>query len=305
MANLISTIKLPNNDTYDLKDKFKSGVYMVVGTQITATNLFTGNLHGVSALYDGLTIMYYLPWEGVSSTAVTLELTLDDNSTTGPIACYYSGTAALTTHYGKGSNIIMTYYSAGSVSIDGTPTTEDRWICNGNFDTNTKNTAGATNTSSKIFLVGATAQTTNPQTYSDDECYVTNGTLTANIVSTSAGVYVNTANSGTAGGVTLYGTNPNNYGVVMRSTGTASGQMGKHGYVQGDWAIYNTMNPGSGGGRGWVWRTGSTATNIASIDTQGCAVFNGSVTIGGNAANTSGARMEYNTTTQAIDFIFN
>lgn len=36
----------------------------------------------------------------------------------------------------------------------------------------TKNTAGATDTSSKIFLVGATSQTANPQTYSQDTAFV-------------------------------------------------------------------------------------------------------------------------------------
>ena len=39
-------------------------------------------------------------------------------------------------------------------------------------DTDTKNTAGATDTSSKIYLIGATAQTANPQTYSNDEVFV-------------------------------------------------------------------------------------------------------------------------------------
>lgn len=44
--------------------------------------------------------------------------------------------------------------------------------------TDTKNTAGATNTSSKIFLIGATAQNANPQTYSHDTAYVgTDGCL--------------------------------------------------------------------------------------------------------------------------------
>lgn len=44
--------------------------------------------------------------------------------------------------------------------------------------TDTKNTAGATNTSSKIFLIGATAQDANPQTYSHDTAYVgTDGCL--------------------------------------------------------------------------------------------------------------------------------
>ena len=44
-------------------------------------------------------------------------------------------------------------------------------------NTDTKNTAGSTDTSSKIFLIGATTQAANPQTYSDNQVYVTNGTL--------------------------------------------------------------------------------------------------------------------------------
>lgn len=44
--------------------------------------------------------------------------------------------------------------------------------------TNTKNTAGSTDTSSKIFLIGATSQAANPQTYSHDTAFVdTNGML--------------------------------------------------------------------------------------------------------------------------------
>lgn len=47
--------------------------------------------------------------------------------------------------------------------------------------TDTKNTAGSTDTSSKIFLIGATSQATNPQTYSQDTAYVgTDGKLYSN-----------------------------------------------------------------------------------------------------------------------------
>ena len=46
----------------------------------------------------------------------------------------------------------------------------------------TKNTAGSTDTSSKIFLIGATTQDANPQTYSDNEVYATNGVLTTKSV---------------------------------------------------------------------------------------------------------------------------
>ena len=45
----------------------------------------------------------------------------------------------------------------------------------------TKNTAGSTDTSSKIFLIGATSQAANPQTYSHDTVYVgTDGCLYSN-----------------------------------------------------------------------------------------------------------------------------
>ena len=41
-----------------------------------------------------------------------------------------------------------------------------------NPNSDTKNTAGSTDTSSKIFLIGATSQAANPQTYSHDTCYI-------------------------------------------------------------------------------------------------------------------------------------
>ena len=49
-------------------------------------------------------------------------------------------------------------------------------------DTDTKNTAGSTNSDSKLFLIGATSQAANPQTYSDSQVYTTNGQLDANKV---------------------------------------------------------------------------------------------------------------------------
>ena len=49
-----------------------------------------------------------------------------------------------------------------------------------NPNSDTKNTAGSTDTSSKIFLIGATSQAANPQTYSDNQVYATNGQLDAN-----------------------------------------------------------------------------------------------------------------------------
>ena len=53
--------------------------------------------------------------------------------------------------------------------------------------TDTKNTAGSTDTSSKIYLVGAAEQSANPQTYSDNEVYTTSGTLTTKEVEVGGG----------------------------------------------------------------------------------------------------------------------
>lgn len=66
----------------------------------------------------------------------------------------------------QGSNVTLTN-SSGTVTIAAT---------------NTLNTAGSTDTSSKIFLIGATSQAANPQTYSDNEVYATSGVLTTKSV---------------------------------------------------------------------------------------------------------------------------
>lgn len=184
-----------------------------------------------------------------------------------------------------GSNISLTN-SNGTVTIAAT---------------NTLNTAGSTDTSSKIFLIGATSQAANPQTYSDDQVYVTSGTLQTQITKATAGVYANTASNGAAGGVSLYGSSdPHAYGVTMRNTGTSTGQLGKHGYVQGDWAGYLCFDGATN--RGWVFR--QAGNNIASVSGLGHAVFNGSVTVGGNAANTSGCRMVYDSTNECMNLEF-
>ena len=53
--------------------------------------------------------------------------------------------------------------------------------------TDTKNTAGSTDTSSKIYLIGATSQAANPQTYSDNDVYATSGVLTTKSVQVGGG----------------------------------------------------------------------------------------------------------------------
>ena len=77
-----------------------------------------------------------------------------------------------------------TTYSSLAAASGGTAvslvTTGEKYTWNSKPSTDTKNTAGSTDTSSKIFLVGATSQTANAQTYSDNQVYATNGQLDAN-----------------------------------------------------------------------------------------------------------------------------
>lgn len=51
-------------------------------------------------------------------------------------------------------------------------------------DYDTKNTAGSTNSTSTLYLIGAGVQAANPQTYSNSKVYMTDGTLTANSIMT-------------------------------------------------------------------------------------------------------------------------
>lgn len=238
---------------------------------------------------------------GTSGNTVTLTPSSGSvQSITVPYATS-AGSATKATQDESGNNIKATYANSFSIS-DHTITLKNK---NGDSlgtvtvpDNDTKNTAGSTDTSSKIFLIGATSQATNPQTYSDDQVYATSGTLQTNNTNATVALCANTAGSQSAGGLSLYSTNQQDtYGVIFRGTGNK----GKHGYVQADWATYFTMNPTAN--RGWVFNN-SGVGNVASISNAGYAVFNGSVTIGGNATNTSGARMEFNSTTQAIDFVF-
>ena len=57
--------------------------------------------------------------------------------------------------------------------------TENFVTSKGYVTTDTKNTAGSTDSSSKLYLIGATSQAANPQTYSDNEVFAQDGVLNA------------------------------------------------------------------------------------------------------------------------------
>lgn len=86
----------------DLNDS----VPLIRGTQAAVTGAWTG-VAPFRSLENGQQISYLLPFNG--SGNATLNLTLDGGGTTGAIACYYGGTSRLTTHYGAGNIIRLTY----------------------------------------------------------------------------------------------------------------------------------------------------------------------------------------------------
>lgn len=148
---------------------------LVIGTQTASTNIFTGSAP-FKELKHGQSIRYWLPYNGTSDGNY-LKLTLSDGSESDTIAIFYKGTTQLTTHYTAGSLILLTYLE--DVDVNGTLRTG--WWCASDYYSDTKSTTNSSNTSSKIFLVGATSQGTNQTTYSHDTAYVdTNGHLYSN-----------------------------------------------------------------------------------------------------------------------------
>lgn len=104
------TLKYNGNEIWDMGNFDPNSIKLpfVVGTQTVNTSAWKGVLDSVSELFNGLSIRYWLPMAS-TSTSVTLDLTLKDGITTGAIPCYYGGTSRLTTHYGAGNVIVLTY----------------------------------------------------------------------------------------------------------------------------------------------------------------------------------------------------
>ena len=130
----ISKIKLLDGTSYDLKDSRISGIYTVKGTQTATTASWTGSID-LDALYDGLTIAYYLP--RTSANNATLNLTLKDGTKTGAVNVYVNNATRMGTHYGAGATVYLTYWSAGSISVNGTATTDNRWTGSDYWNSNT------------------------------------------------------------------------------------------------------------------------------------------------------------------------
>lgn len=147
-------IKAASNGWMPWRQWGSGGIISVKGTQTESTGTWTGSLP-IPELYDGLTIAYYVPYAVPSSTNVTLTLTLSTGTVTDAIPVYTTNATRATTQYGAGSTVLLTYWSAGSISVAGTATTEDRWTradYNSNTDTKVRQTLNSGNTNRPLLM---------------------------------------------------------------------------------------------------------------------------------------------------------
>ena len=157
--------------TYTDQDShYITGLY--IGTTGTKANAATSNGNTYIKLYDDDTKRSEFSIKGTGATTVTSDangnLIVDSKNTNTWREIKVGNVSKLDTttstalNFAAGNNANITYDN-GTITFSAT---------------NTKNTAGATNSDNKLFLIGATSQATSSETYSDAEVYTTNGTLT-------------------------------------------------------------------------------------------------------------------------------
>ena len=113
-----------------------------------------------------------------AGTGISLSGTTFNHSNSITAGSANEGGSTRTLAFGGTFNIPSVNYDAqGHITGKGSVTL----TMPANPNTDTKNTAGSSNSSSKLFLIGATSQAANPQTYSHDTAYVgTDGHLYSN-----------------------------------------------------------------------------------------------------------------------------
>ena len=89
----------------------------------------------------------------------------------------------------------------------------------GYVTTDTKNTAGSTYSASKIYLIGATSQAENPQTYSNNKLYYNNGLYSQ--ATAGQGNTMVTINQSSSGITLEYDNGYEDHKIIMNSTGIA------------------------------------------------------------------------------------
>ena len=198
-------------------------------------------------------------------------------------------------------------YTQDSATVTGHTVAAD--VPSGAVFTDTKNTAGATDSSSKLFLVGATSQGANPQTYSQDTTYAgTDGHLYSNSKQVVNLSDTQSLTNKTYNGYTLdtacekkFVTSIDTSASLPTSNAVKTFVEGK-GYVTTD--TKNTAGSTDTSSKIYLVGATSQAANPQTYSDNEVYATSGvlttkSVQVGGTAAT-----IQYNTTTQSIDFVF-
>ncbi len=123
-----------------------------ISNWVASTEAPAGN---ITEYKDGQLFYYKIAKAGSTTTTLNID-------GLGAKTIYRSSTAKLTTHYPVGSYILLVYNS-----------TDDCFRVVNDYATDSDSKTASSNTSSKIFLIGATTQSTSGQkTYSHDTAYV-------------------------------------------------------------------------------------------------------------------------------------
>lgn len=126
----------------------------ITGLGIASSDAATTNTAGLMSAADKTKL------DGIAAGANKYTLPTASSSTLGGVK--------------TGSNITN---NSGTISLTKSNVTNALGYTPPTTNTDTKNTAGATNTYDKIYLIGATSQTDNPQTYSTSKNYITNNVM--------------------------------------------------------------------------------------------------------------------------------
>lgn len=133
-----------------------NGVHYVAGSTSTAAGTWEGTNADITEYYDGLVVAFDVGVAGVSGGT-----TLNINGL-GAVKVVRNASSAVTTHYGVGSVILLVYSDSGGTAF---------WKV-ADYDSDTK-TRSSNKTGSKMFIIGATTQSTSGQTtYSNSNCYI-------------------------------------------------------------------------------------------------------------------------------------
>ena len=332
-GNGTEKMRVWSNNEYTSKSGPNYRVYKTDGTQLYSGTLVLGDGTGASGTWDiditgsasSATTANYLSTYAASGSS-SLEalkaifdtipkskgtaVRLEHGSHSMAFGWFLSGYSKANAY---GGWFISDYGTPRWIGVDNGVWNEQTFITNTNYTsyTVTKTGSGASGTWG-INISGNAAKDGSGNTITSTYAKLSGATFTGAVAGTSftgtsfgASSYLacNTGNSSTAGGIALYSTSPTSYGIAMR--GTSNG--GKHGYVQGDWAIYNYMSGSDSTNkytRGWIFKNASDNVGVASISGAGNAAFSGSVTIGANTDNTSGCRLVMDNTLKCLNFVF-